>query len=192
MNGKLQLHFESHETERERKRENERKRERVRQQTWLNSIIYYSSARGFDLASRPHSLTRSGTIRFLKGDSPHTVSSFIYYPSFSVFGETHPCIYIFLRMTTYTYLHTHPLVKVIKSLGQDAVHLHFDLKREKPSIFLHLNFFFSTFSPFLGRLSLSSALQIQMQFLNFKVLYKRGVLRRQQSTVKTIVWLKWM
>lgn len=133
-----------------------------------NSIIYYSSACGFDLASRPHSLTRWGSICFLKGDSPCAVSSFIHHPSFSTYGETHPC------MAVYTRQHAHPLVKPISSLDQDGVqHLHFQPRREKPffSAWLYvLSLFFAFSAPSLGRLSLSSPLQIQMQFLNFKVI----------------------
>lgn len=132
-----------------------RKRESVRQQTWLNSIIYYSSACGFDLASRPHSLTHSGSICFLKRWlSLCYVSSFIWYPSFSAYGETHPYIYICPCVPTHTYPHTHPLVKAISSFDQDGVqHLHFDLQRKKPSAFS----LFGLFSLlFLRHLSISS------------------------------------
>lgn len=132
-----------------------------------NSIIYYSSACGFDLASRPHSLTRYGSICFLKGDSPCAVSSFVHHPSFFTYGETDPC------MAVYTYQLTHPLVKPISGLDQDGVqHLHFSLKGKNLSFYAQiyvLSLFFASCAPSLGWLSLSS-LQIQMQFLNFKVI----------------------
>lgn len=91
-------------------------------------------------------LTRSGSIRFLKGDSPFTVSSFIYYPSFSAYGKTHSCAYACTRPHTLTLTHTHPLVKAISSLDQDGVqHLYFDPQREKPSVFFPFTHFFLPF-----------------------------------------------
>lgn len=162
-----------------------------------NSIIYYSSARGFDLPSRPHFLMLRGFTGSFKGDSRCTVSSLIHQPSLSTYRQTHPC-----SVCLCTAKHTNTLIlwlKQLAALTEMKYNIHISPSEGKTfsfSFFCALDSAFSLFfafsAPSLGRLALSSPLQIQMQFLNFKVLNERAVLQQQQSAPKTIVCFKWM
>ena len=141
-NREWQLLFESHETEGDGEREVDREREREREsrQTWFNSIIYYSSTRVFDLASRPHSPTRSGSARSLKR-----------------WLSLHCSIILHEHMpaSAHTHLRSHTLILWLKQLAAltkiECNIYTLTLRREKWNMFFSLLCFKSPFTESLPR-----------------------------------------
>lgn len=153
----------------------------------FHHLLRLGSARRFHLVSRPNSLTRSGSV--LKRWLFLCLVFSIYYYYYSMPMRKH--IHVYMPMYAHTHLPRHSSLAGVRSFQ-------FDFQREKLLVslysllifFLPLNIFCSSF--LLSSFSLSSSLQILMDFLYFKVLCKHGTLWQQQSAIKTIACLKRM
>lgn len=112
-----------------------------------NSIIYYSSARGFDLPSRPHFLMLRGFTGFFKGDSRCTVSSLIHQPSLSTYRQTHPYS---VCLCTAKYTNTLILwLKQLAALTEMKYNIHISPSEGKTfSFFLFFSVLLTLLSPF--------------------------------------------